>query len=1257
MQITYYSPMALTRVFGLVILAAIFAGTVPPSIANSATNVPEKEIWPVVSTNPGVDPNRVHTQFETRLLRAQEAREQLYWQLPVATRGISPLDFLTDAGNWLLTQQQPSGGFPFTAGETTTPPNVQAPIIAGLLRAWRRTLNPSFLDAAEQAGLYLRDNQRRFTSGNNSRRFTGADAFVLGELSRALGDPQFQDIADNEFWDPLEAGTYGPDGDWDIADFIQSEFDRRVNIEELVAWDLAWAVVAAFEANRDALVDDLVGGVTASLETNSEFGGAFFDLIGLTGAVWSGARTGVAIDPQSGLFADADSTVDLAIELLDFQDPATGGFFFNTTLAMMPEDPTALDSQVTAFAMLALDLLDRDGFSAEITAAGAFLVGQQQPSGQILLYPGADPQGTGGVGIHAESMAGFSTATLRPGIIRSVAETGDTPTPSDNDYTRINNAIQTALDDDVLVLQGTFDWSEPNAIASWDAGGFWSLWPQGVNRVTITASAPGTATIQGPGDLPQFDLEGVFGAAGENTGWEVSNLRFENIDNAIGMFFFGGGFSPPGSNQFDDTRIVDNHIVLPHDLDAAGEELQNIAIHYSRGDNQLIAGNTIEIPGDGVSDPLTAQVSKNVGMQSNSASNAFDGLVIENNTVRVLNAPSAEPSEIIGIWENGGAGSGNLQVRGNVFENLDPANDPSINLQEGFRIHSQVTRWAGNSVSGARFGIRWLPDDEFGVDFSARDPVPVISNLIRDNETGVSIEANGAGDFKCNVITGNTIGIVNNTVANRASDATINWWGCNAGPGALGCDDVSGGSVASNNWLLFTLQANPDSIAINETSALEAALISTSEAGNSVFNGNCLVPDGLAVTFDGGTLGDVAPAATSLAAGIAGATFTPSAIGTATDVSATVEPGQQVTTSIEITPPPEIAVSPATLNFGDIEIGTTSAPSAVTVANTGTVDAAISAITPVDPPFFSTAGGSCPTAPFTLVAGDDCTLSYEFSPGMTGTQAEGVGIASNASTSPDTFVLQGTGIMPVVALSPMALDFGDVVVGQSSAPSPVTLTNNGTTPLSINSLDIGGAEAADFNLQNNGCLPGSILSPGLSCAFEVVFNPSASGTRSASVDLVTNAATSPDIVPLDGVGVLEEADLAITIDAIQQFAGLGQSFEYRVTVENLGPLDATGATVTTALDAGLANITWTCTATGGATCPATGSGDLNEIIDLPESGQAEFIIEAELVDGGPTESITSSATVIPPVNPPDPNPANNSDQTTARTGIFADGFE
>ncbi|PKL95126.1 MAG: hypothetical protein CVV18_06675, partial [Gammaproteobacteria bacterium HGW-Gammaproteobacteria-8] len=1062
------------------LLACLFAW-LPAAAAGD--RIPEHGIAARVSASAAVSAESVHAAFVERILRARATAERIGWAgtTPGSQRGTIDPTLLPDGAAWLLTQQQASGAFPFTAGQLSTPPRVQSPIIVGLLRAWRRVPDPSYLAAAVNAGDWLVINQERFTTGNNSRRFTGADAMMWQELSRATGDPQYRQIVDAEFWAALNAGTYGPDGDWGIAEFIQSQFDRRVNFPEVVAWDLAWATIAAFEAGQTALLPPLIDGIVASLETNPELGGAVFDLVGLSGAVWAAARTGAELDPQSGLFAAADTTADLAQELLQYQDPVSGGFYFNTTLAMMPDDPTATDSQVTAFAMLALDLLDRQTHQTALQAAAGFLDAQQQPDGQILPFPGSSPTGEGTVEIHAEAMAAFATAALRPGVIRSLAVTGDMPTAADNDYTRINNAIQTALDDDILLFEGTFDWSEPNAIQSWSDGGWWSLWPQGVNRVTLRPVSFQAATISGPGDLPQFDLEGVFGAAGENRGWEVSGLRFENIDNAIGMFFFSDGFSPLGINQFDDTRILDNTIVLPPDLDAVGEELQNIAIHFSRGNNQRFAGNTIIIPGSAGDDPLTATVAKSVGMQSNTATSAYDGLVIENNRIQVTGPAAADPEEIIGIWENGGATGGSLIVRNNIFENLDPANDPATNAQEGFRIHSQVTRWEGNSVAGARFGIRWLPDDEFGLDFSARPAVPVIANRIVGNATGISIEANGAGDFRCNLIYGNAIGIANNTAAVRPSQAQVNWWGCNAGPGSAGCDTVSDASVDSAEWLVATLTATPTSIPLNDSSTLEAGLIETVSGGTSIDLAGCIVPDGLELDFDGGTRGAIAPPSASLVTGIAGATFTPSATGTANDVSATFAPGQQVFVTIEITDIPALTITPQNVDFGGVVVGQTGGPLAFTIENSGTVALTIDAIGSVLPPFFRSAGGSCDATPFVLEAGESCTVEHEFSPGMTGLQIEGIAIVSNAGSNPDSVVLFGTGIAPAVLLDPMAIDFGDQPLLQSSDPVPVSLTNNGDAALNIVNLSLGGAHPGDFQLINNSCSAGLGLAPGASC--------------------------------------------------------------------------------------------------------------------------------------------------------------------------------
>ena len=81
-------------------------------------------------------------------------------------------------------------------------------------------------------------------------------------------------------------------------------------------------------------------------------------------------------------------------------------------------------------------------------------------------------------------------------------------------------------------------------------------------------------------------------------------------------------------------------------------------------------------------------------MQSNTGGgNAYDGLQITNNTIQVLNAQSATPQLILGIWDNGHAHGSNITVSGNQFINQAAGNNPATNLQRGFRVtsHSSAT--------------------------------------------------------------------------------------------------------------------------------------------------------------------------------------------------------------------------------------------------------------------------------------------------------------------------------------------------------------------------------------------------------------------------------------------------------------------------------------------------------------------------------------------------------------------------------------
>ena len=103
--------------------------------------------------------------------------------------------------------------------------------------------------------------------------------------------------------------------------------------------------------------------------------------------------------------------------------------------------------------------------------------------------------------------------------VLSMGFTSTTPTAADNDYTRISSAVDAAMPGDMLVLNGTFNFAEPFAAASWALGNdgventlddYSVLAPLNRDGVTITANNLGDATIQGPGDLPGIAGEGIF---------------------------------------------------------------------------------------------------------------------------------------------------------------------------------------------------------------------------------------------------------------------------------------------------------------------------------------------------------------------------------------------------------------------------------------------------------------------------------------------------------------------------------------------------------------------------------------------------------------------------------------------------------------------------------------------------------------------------------------------------------------------------
>jgi hypothetical protein len=212
-------------------------------------------------------------------------------------------------------------------------------------------------------------------------------------------------------------------------------------------------------------------------------------------------------------------------------------------------------------------------------------------------------------------------------------------------------------------------------------------------------------------------------------------------------------------------------------------------------------------------------------------------------------------------------------------------------------------------------------------------------------------------------------------------------------------------------------------------------------------------------------------------------------------------------------PAPFVTLSPTSLNFGNQNVGTISAPQNVTLTNSGDAALNISGIVTTGD-FVQT--NTCPVGG-SLAAESSCGIAVTFSPSAAGTRNGGVTITDSASNSPQSVPLTGVGLQPAVTLSPTGLNFGNQTVDITSTPQVSTLTNTGNGTLTITSINVTGTNKVNFAETNN-C--GTSVPAGGSCNISVTFTPYAPANRTAAVSISDNAPNSPQSISLTGVGVL-----------------------------------------------------------------------------------------------------------------------------------------
>jgi alpha-tubulin suppressor-like RCC1 family protein len=216
---------------------------------------------------------------------------------------------------------------------------------------------------------------------------------------------------------------------------------------------------------------------------------------------------------------------------------------------------------------------------------------------------------------------------------------------------------------------------------------------------------------------------------------------------------------------------------------------------------------------------------------------------------------------------------------------------------------------------------------------------------------------------------------------------------------------------------------------------------------------------------------------------------------------------------------PAIAFRPSPLQFGDQPQGTSSAARTVTITNSGSADLAITTVglTGTNAADFALGPEMCSGA--TLRPEMTCTASVTFRPGSTGPRAALLTFADNALGSPHSVSLEGNGTpRPPIVLDPGSVDFGTQAVGGAGAVHTVTLTNETGATTWIETVELGGADAGQFTIDDDQC-SGVKLADGAACTVDVRFSPGSPGSRRADLSFTTGTVAGPHVVALAGVGL------------------------------------------------------------------------------------------------------------------------------------------
>ena len=256
-------------------------------------------------------------------------------------------------------------------------------------------------------------------------------------------------------------------------------------------------------------------------------------------------------------------------------------------------------------------------------------------------------------------------------------------------------------------------------------------------------------------------------------------------------------------------------------------------------------------------------------------------------------------------------------------------------------------------------------------------------------------------------------------------------------------------------------------------------------------------------------------------------------------------------------PAPTISVTTA-LNFGLQPVGVMSPTKVATVVNGGTAPLVVSSVTVTGPDTSSFAlADACTNQP--VAPGQACAIGVGFDPISIDMKSATILVSSNASPAASTVFLSGTGGAPVITVPTTTLGFTPQVIKTTSAPQVVTVTNDGSVPLTVQGATVTGSDFAATST----C---TTVAPSVTCAITVMFAPTTVGTKTGTLTITSNDPTRPTVtVALSGTAVVPPT-VGLTPSSLvfaAQNLGTAASAPQSLVLSNIakGPVTVTGTSL------------------------------------------------------------------------------------------------